>query len=155
MKPDEAQVSILDRRIIEIEQAALFVAAMAERWGREAALELLRTVVKQAAEGAARAARRKKPAPTLADLWEVWQHLGGGGRLDLELLESTPRDLRFRVRRCAYAEAYRDLGLQELGLEFSCRRDEPFARAFLPGVAFKQSATIMEGHDGCIFEYSF
>ncbi|MDR2724706.1 MAG: L-2-amino-thiazoline-4-carboxylic acid hydrolase, partial [Candidatus Adiutrix sp.] len=97
--------------------------------------------------------RRRIPEPTLADLWDVWQALGGDGRLELELSELSPGVLRFRVRRCAYAEAYRALNLLELGLEFSCRRDAPLAKALLPGVALRQSPTLMEGHDGCLFEY--
>ena len=147
------EISPLDRRLVEIEQAEIFTAVLAERYGREAAREILRAVVGRAAERSAAEIRRRLPKPALADLWAVWQTLGGQGRLDLELLELGPRTLRFRVRRCAYAEAYRARNLMDLGLEFSCRRDAPFAQALLPGVNLKQSPTIMEGHEACLFEY--
>jgi hypothetical protein len=146
-------LSPLDRRLVEIELAEIFTAAIAERYGPEAAREILRAVVDRAAADSAAEIRRRHQNPTLADLWAVWQNLGGEGRLDLELLELSAQTLRFRVRRCAYAEAYRALNLADLGLEFSCRRDAPFAQALLPGVKMRQSSTIMEGRDDCLFEY--
>ncbi|MDR2935162.1 MAG: L-2-amino-thiazoline-4-carboxylic acid hydrolase [Candidatus Adiutrix sp.] len=149
------RLSPLDRRLVEMELAALFNAAIAERYGPEAALEILRAVVGRAAACSAAEILRRQPKQGLADLWAVWQTLGGEGRLDLELLELGPRDLRFRVRRCAYAEAYRAMNLADLGLEFSCRRDGPFAQALLPGVEMRQSPTIMEGRESCLFEYRY
>jgi len=148
-------LSPLDRRVVEIELAEIFNAVVAERYGPEAAREILRAVVGRAAARSAAAILRRNEKPALADLWAVWQNLGGEGRLDLELLELSPRTLRFRVRRCAYAEAYRALNLADLGLEFSCRRDAPFALALLPGVKLRQSPTIMEGREACLFEYDW
>ena len=147
------RLSPLDQRTVEIKLAEIFTAALAERYGPEAAREILRDVVGRAAARSAAEIRRLNPEPGLAGLWAVWQNLGGEGRLELELLELNSRTLRFRVRRCAYAEAYRALNLMDLGLEFSCRRDAPFAQALIPGVKMRQSPPIMEGHEGCLFEY--
>ena len=152
-EPGTRHLSPLDRRLVEIELTEIFTAALGERYGPEAALEILRDVVGRAAARSAAEIRRLHPEPTLTDLWAVWQNLGGEGRLDLELLELNSRTLRFLVRRCAYAEAYQAMNLTNLGLEFSCRRDAPFAQALLPGVKMRQSPTIMEGHDSCLFEY--
>ena len=148
-----ARLSPLDRRLVEIELAEIFTDILAERYGPGASLEILREAVGRAAARSAAEIRRLRPEPTLADLWDVWQTLGGEGRLELELSELSPWTLSFHVRRCAYAEAYRALNLTKLGLEFSCRRDAPFAQALIPGVELRQSPTLMEGHDGCFFEY--
>ncbi|MDR3038505.1 MAG: L-2-amino-thiazoline-4-carboxylic acid hydrolase [Candidatus Adiutrix sp.] len=150
-----SKVSPLDRRAIEIEMAEMFTAAVADRYGPEAAGEILRTVVRRAAGRAAAAIRRRQPKPTLLDILEVWRDLGGDGRLEMDLEEFTPRALRFRVKRCAYAEAYRALNLEGLGVKFSCHRDEHFAQALIPGLRLKQSPTIMEGYDHCCFEYFY
>jgi hypothetical protein len=147
------EVSPLARRALEIETAGGFVTAIAHRYGQAAAAEILAETVREAARRAAETLHRHCPQPTLADLYEVWQKLGGEGRLELVLDELTPGRLRFRITRCAYAEAYRALGLEELGYAFSCQRDEPFARALLPGVTLKQSPTIMIGREECCFEY--
>jgi hypothetical protein len=148
-------ISPLDRRLLEIKLAEIFTTSIAERYGPEAAREILRAVVGRAAACSAAEILRLNQKPALADLWAVWQNLGGEGRLDLELLELGSKTLRFRVRRCAYAEAYRALNMADLGLEFSCRRDAPFAQALLPGVKMRQSSTIMEGHEICLFEYHY
>lgn len=143
----------LERRAIEIELAVAFRDAAAERFGDEAAQALFEAVVDQQAHAAAERFLLDVPEPTLSDLWVVWRHLGGDGRLDMTLDELTQSTLRFHVDRCAYAERYRELGLEAAGVEFSCRRDAPFARAFLPGVTVEQSKTILEGGPRCEFTY--
>jgi len=75
-------------------------------------------------------------------------------RLGIELDELSATTLRFHVSRCAYAELYRAKGVERLGTAFSCRRDEPFAQAFLPGVDLEQSQTILEGAATCEFVYT-
>lgn len=148
------QVTPLDRRIIEIELAEAFVSTIASRYGEEASREILSEVVQKAAYSAAEKYRRQYPEATLANLFDVWKVLGGEGRLDLVLDELTETKLRFHVKRCSYAEAYRSLGLDKLGVEFSCRRDEPFAKALIPHAQVKQSRTILEGNSQCEFEYT-
>lgn len=143
----------LERRAIEIEIAAAFRDAAAARFGDEVAQALFEQVVDQQARAAAGRFRSDVPEPTLSDLWDVWRHLGGDGRLEMTLDELTETTLRFHVDRCAYSERYRELGLESAGVEFSCRRDAPFARAFLPGVIVEQSKTILEGGPRCEFTY--
>ena len=154
-QPDSPQrvTDPLERRAIEIELAVAFRDAAAEHFGAEAAQALFDQVVDQQARAAAERFRTNVPEPTLSDLWDVWRHLGGDGRLDMTLDELTDTTLQFHVDRCAYAERYRELGLEDAGVAFSCRRDAPFARAFLPGVAVEQSKTILEGGARCEFTY--
>ncbi|MDR2662315.1 MAG: L-2-amino-thiazoline-4-carboxylic acid hydrolase [Treponema sp.] len=143
----------LSRRITEIAIAQKFYDAIAKRWDRSAALEVLRQVVLSEAESAAAAVPGKPESRTLADIYEVWKVLGGENRLDLELDELSGEVLRFHINACGYAEEYKKRGLTEIGVEFSCRRDRPFAEALLPGVRLLQSKTIMEGGERCEFEY--
>ena len=154
-RPDSPQgvTNPLQRRAIEIELAVAFRDAAAERFGDEAAQALFDQVVDQQARAAAERFRSNVPEPTLSDLWDVWRHLGGDGRLDMTLDELSETTLQFHVNRCAYAERYRELGLEDAGVAFSCRRDAPFARAFLPGVTVEQSKTILEGGPRCAFTY--
>ncbi len=151
--PDDMEVSPLQRRTIEIGLANAFVSVIAEEYGEGAAKDVLKKVVEREARKAAEAFRDKLPEQSLAGLYEVWKILGGDGRLDLVLEELSEHTLRFHINRCCYAERYRALGMEELGIEFSCRRDGPFARALLPGVRMTQSKTILEGSDRCSFEY--
>ena len=152
--PGGAEVSPLQRRTIEIGLASAFVSVLTEEYGEGAAKDVLKKVVERDARQAAGAFRDMLPEQSLAGLYEVWKILGGDGRLDLVLEELSEHTLRFHINRCCYAERYRELGLEELGIEFSCRRDEPFAKALLPGVRMTQSKTILEGSHRCSFEYT-
>ncbi|MDR2185504.1 MAG: L-2-amino-thiazoline-4-carboxylic acid hydrolase [Treponema sp.] len=143
----------LSRRVTEIVLAKKFFDAIEQKWDRSAALEILRQVVRSDAESAAAAVPGRPESRTFADLYEVWKVLGGENRLALELDELSGEALRFHVNACAYAEEYEKRGLTGIGVEFSCRRDKPFAEALLPGVRLTQSRTIMEGGTRCEFEY--
>jgi 2,4-dienoyl-CoA reductase-like NADH-dependent reductase (Old Yellow Enzyme family) len=146
--------TVLERRIIEIELANAFVDVIRQRWDEETANDVLREVVKQLAHTAAEGIRAKNPERSLNSLWDVWGGLGGDGRLDMVLDELSEKTLKFHIDRCSYEEAYRKMGLEELGVDFSCRRDKPFAEALMPGIRMRQSETIMEGSKRCAFEYS-
>jgi len=149
-----ASISPLDKRAIEIEIAAAFLAELTAEVGSTRANAILARVVDRLAEDSAASFRAQFPDPGLTELWEVWRLLGGEGRLDLQLDELTDATLRFHVDRCSYAELYRSRGLEEIGVAFSCRRDAPFARALVPGVSVEQSTTILEGAPRCEFTYA-
>jgi hypothetical protein len=144
----------LARRAVEIDIAHAFFSAAEQRLGRDAAQEMLESVVGQLAVAAAQTFGERYPAPSLRDLWEIWQFLGGDDRLELHLDELSDHKLRFHVDRCAYADLYRERGLEEIGVAFSCRRDEPFAKALIRGIGVQQSKTILEGSNRCEFTYT-
>lgn len=143
----------LDRRAIEIHVAAAFHRAASDIAGPDVADAIFAKAVGSLADGAA-ADLAMGESLSLRDLWAVWQNLGGDRRLDLHLDDLDDRVLRFHVDRCAYAELYQELGLVELGVAFSCRRDKPFAEALVPGVKVEQSQTILEGASRCEFVYT-
>ncbi len=153
--PGLADVSPLMRRVVEIGLAGSFVSVLTEQYGEQAAENILSKVVAREARMAADALRAQLPEASMASLYEVWKTLSGDGRLELVLEELSEHTLRFHVNRCLYAESYRKLGLAELGIAFSCRRDEPFAKALLPGIRMTQSKTILEGSPRCSFEYTW
>jgi hypothetical protein len=143
----------LDRRVIEAGVAAAFHSAAVEVVGVQAADQVFAVAVQSLAVDAAIGLSRGAPL-SLRDLWSVWQDLGADGRLDLHLVELDEQTLRFHVNHCAYADAYESLGLTEMGVAFSCRRDKPFAEALVPGVHVEQSETILEGSSRCEFAYT-
>lgn len=151
---EEPPISPLQRRSVEIDVADTFLSVLTTEIGQDAANAVFRQVVDRLAESSADTWRQSHPEPTLSTLWEVWQVLGAEGRLDLELLELSPRVLRFHVHRCSYAELYRSRDLEAVGVAFSCQRDAPFARALVPGVVVKQSPSILQGNHRCEFEYT-
>jgi hypothetical protein len=151
---DGALPTPLQQRAIEVEVAQAFLTVLEDRLGEDAANEIFHLAVGALANKAAQGFCESRPAPALADLWEIWGLLGGDGRLDLHLDELADDRLRFHVDRCAYADLYRSRGQEQIGIAFSCRRDAPFARALIPGVNVEQSMTILEGSPRCEFTYT-
>jgi len=152
--PAAAPITPLQQRAIEIEVAHAFLTALEDDLGAQRAAAVFQRAVDALAASSAASFAERLPSPSLADLWDVWTHLGADGRLDLHLDELTNGTLRFHVDRCAYAELYRSRGLERTGVAFSCRRDAPFARALVPGVRVEQSTTILEGAHRCEFTYT-
>jgi hypothetical protein len=76
-----------------------------------------------------------------------------GGANELDLLELTEDKFSFNVTRCKYAEMYKELGLEDLGLVLSCNRDFAFAEGFNPDLKLTRTKTILEGSEHCDFRY--
>ena len=73
--------------------------------------------------------------------------------LQIEVLEESEKKFYFDVRRCRYAEMYKELGILEYGKMLSCNRDSALIQGFNPKVKFTRTKTIMEGADHCDFRY--
>jgi hypothetical protein len=73
--------------------------------------------------------------------------------LEIEVLEQRSDSFHFNVRRCRYAEMYRDMGLGEIGDLLSCGRDGAFCTGFNPQIKLERSQTIMKGASHCDFRY--
>jgi hypothetical protein len=156
--------SLLERRRIEAQFAKAIFDVLAEETGRERAAEILaKAVIRLAMEaGAAFAGQRREqpdkmapddPAGLLAyaEILALWQQ-DGALTIDLKVRE---RDrLEFDVKRCRYAEMYRELGMAELGPILSCNRDGAFCTGFNPAIRLTRTQTIMEGADCCDFRYA-
>jgi len=76
-----------------------------------------------------------------------------GGLWEIEVLEQTSTTYFFNVHQCPYYEKYKEIGLEKLGVQFSCCRDEPFARGLDSKLRLSRTKTIMEGADFCDFRY--
>ena len=60
----------------------------------------------------------------------------------------------WNITRCAYAEMYKKLGMEDLGFEFSCARDFAMVDGFNPLMTLKRTKTIMQGDEHCDFRLS-
>ncbi len=69
-------------------------------------------------------------------------------------LEDTDTRQAYRYTRCLWAEVFRALGAEDLGL-WICRGDGPAVEAFNPRIRFRRTQTLMEGADCCdhVYEY--
>jgi len=146
-------MSRLERRAIEASAVAPLVRAIADRFGREEALALLTAVNREEAFRRGREAAGAPDDDVIATLVRDVAGWGRGGEWEMTVLEETSTTYCFDVTRCPYADTYRDLGVQDLGVALSCCRDEPFARGLHPRLRLERTTTLMEGADRCDFRY--
>ena len=150
---EEKGVPLLQQRRIEAKIFQAFLLALESELGAGKARSLAASVVSSLAFEKGREFRKLHPGGDISALAELWQALSEGGALDVEFFEQTGDCLRFRVKRCGYAEAYKEMGLADLGCLLSCDRDEPFLRGFSDRISLDRSSPIMEGGSYCDFLY--
>ena len=146
-------VGLLQQRCIEAKIFKAFLTALEREFGMEKARSLAATVVCDLAFEKGREYRKLYPEGTIDALANLWRSFAEGGALDVEFIEQNQDCLRFRIKGCGYAEAYREMGLADLGCLLSCDRDEPFLKGFSDEITLDRSRTIMEGGSYCDFVY--
>jgi hypothetical protein len=146
-------VGLLRQRCIEAKIFKAFLTALEREFGAEKARSLAASVVRDLAFEKGRECRKLYAEGNIGVLANLWRSFAEGGALDAEFIEQTEDCLRFRIKRCGYAEAYREIGLADLGCLLSCDRDEPFLRGFSDEITLDRSRTIMEGGSYCDFVY--
>jgi hypothetical protein len=143
----------IEKRAIEALAVAPVIRAVAQRIGMDSALAILLEVNRQEAFQRGQSMRKSDGQNGVDELVDEVATWGEGGVWEMEVLEQTTTTYNFNVIRCPYYEKYRELGLEEFGVAFSCCRDEPFARGFNPRMKLMRTKTIMEGADHCDFQY--
>lgn len=150
---EKKELPRIEKRAIEALAIVPVIRALAQRIGRDEALAILKEVNQQEAfqRGQKMRTEGQNGIEELVKDVDSW---GVGGIFEIEVLERTSTTYFFNVFRCPYYEKYRELGLEEYGVELSCCRDEPFARGFNPRLRLVRTKTIMEGADYCDFRYT-
>ena len=147
------ELNRIEKRAIEALAIAPVIRAVSERIGRDDALAILQEVNQQEAFERGRHMAAEMDRNGIEELVDEVAGWGRGGVWEMDILEQTPTTYFFNVTRCPYYEKYKELGLEEFGVGFSCCRDEPFARGFNPQLRLERTKTIMEGDEHCDFRY--
>jgi len=150
---ENKELNRIEKRTIEALAVAPIIRAVAKKIGMESALAILREVNRQEAFQRGQSMRKNDGQNGIQELVDEVATWGEGGVWEMVVLEQTPKSYFFNVTRCPYYEKYRELGLDELGIAFSCCRDEPFARGLNPRLILIRTKTLMEGADYCDFQY--
>jgi len=64
-------------------------------------------------------------------------------------IERSSKGVQINCTACPLAQLYHDLGSSEWGYELYCAADEYLVKDFNPGMGFRRTKTLMEGHDCC------
>ena len=146
-------IGILAQRRIEAAFAKGIFAELVAELGEERATALLARAINKLAEQAGAAAAAETPSPGIEHFAEILPRWAKDDALQIEVLEKTADKLDFNVKRCRYAESYREMGLGALGAVLSCNRDAAFCVGYDPKLKLTRTQTIMGGASHCDFRY--
>lgn len=154
MATDAPAIGILAQRRIEAAFAKGLFEEMATEIGEERATAILERAVVKLAEQAGAAAAAETPSPGIEHFAAILPRWTKDDALQIEVLEKTETSFHFNVRRCRYAETYREMGLGKLGAILSCNRDGAFCTGYDPALKLTRTQTIMGGASHCDFRYT-
>ena len=143
----------MTQRKIEANLIKALLPALEKEMGHEKTKSILTAVIVELAREKGRELRLacdNDNLRTFAETWEPWLR---GDTLDMAVISLTEDEYRFNVTRCAYAEMYREMGLEELGFTLSCNRDASLVEGFSNRTTFERKQTLMEGASHCDFCY--
>ena len=136
---------IIHLRRIEANIVKPIYEELVEELGAERAREVLGRAIRRnaIAQGQAMAEAIDGPADIagFAALLPLWQKEDA---LEIEVLGQSEAHFDFNVRRCRYAEMYREMGLAEIGDLLSCGRDGAMCEGFNPDLKMDRSQTIID-----------
>jgi len=144
-------INRIEKRAIEALAILPIIKLVSEKIGMDEAVAILKEVNQK--EAFKRGRKMMKEENVVEELVKDVDTWGEGGNWEIEVLEKTSKTYFFNVLRCPYYDKYKELGLDEFGVELSCCRDEPFARGLHPNLELVRTKTIMEGADHCDFRY--
>jgi hypothetical protein len=154
--PHPEGLSMLDKRKIEAEILKEVYDTLKESHGEEVAKKTIAESVRRSAITQAQAFAAAAPGgPSLKAFQEVMPLWTKGGALEIEVKEQSDSTFRFNVVKCRYAEAYKAMGLGEIGHLLSCNRDGAFCEGYDARLKLERTQTIMQGASHCDFKYTY
>ena len=126
--------------------------ALGEDLGRERLVEMVKAASARTVDAAVRKQAPPAPGNTLdafvadtlnPDSW-FWRHV-----VSLDVVEKTASALEVRVKRCLWAQTFRDAQAADFGYAMVCHTDFAAAPAFNPGRRMTRTKTLMQGDDHC------
>lgn len=149
------EISHLLCREIQAPLVAALIQGFANEIGEESAQTIAAEVIAHDAVKSGRALAQKFSGNSFKELRRVVEEVWAKeGTMQIEHLHNDENSLNFDVTHCGYAEMYRRLGIEELGVLLSCNRDFVFMEGFNPKIKLTRTKTIMEGADCCDFRYA-
>ncbi len=147
-------IGVLMRRETEARVLAPVIDALADAFGRDKVVEIVRDVIVGLAreQGASLATEYGDSSDAFLETLQFWTK---GGALEIDVLAQSENKLDFDVKRCRYAEMYQALGIKDLGSVLSCNRDYAMVEGFNPKANLTRDQTILGGAKCCTFRYTF
>jgi L-2-amino-thiazoline-4-carboxylic acid hydrolase len=147
------EIGVLKRREIEARILLPVIERLAQEFGRERVIGLVRDTIVAIARDQGRELAQRMGGDSLGRFAAALEDWKKGDAYRMDVLEQSAERFSFNVTRCRYAEMYRALGVPELGALLSCNRDFALVEGFNPDVKLTRTQTIMEGASHCDFRF--
>jgi hypothetical protein len=147
-------ISVLDRRKIEAQIAGPLIRAFIEEMGKEKALAVVRSVIGKLARQSGVDLAKALGGNSMADLARGLTAWAKGDAYRMEVISLSETEYVYNITRCRYAEMYKAIGMEDLGVTLSCGRDFDLISGFNPKMKLTRTKTIMEGCECCDFRIS-
>lgn len=144
----------LERARIQAEILLPLYRRLKDEIGVERAQALLRESVEEFARGLGREIGEGEGRDSLDKLRHVIPMFSAQDAVELDMLEHSDTELRFNVKRCRYAELFRELGDPEFGRLMVCGIDPPMTAGIGDDLELERSQTLMEGAGHCDFRWT-
>jgi L-2-amino-thiazoline-4-carboxylic acid hydrolase-like protein len=89
-----------------------------------------------------------------ATMTSTFDRFAAADALDFQVIDRTADRFDFDVKRCRYAEFFKQIGAPELGFLLVCSADFHMTEGFGAGVQLTRTQTIMQGASHCDFRYA-
>lgn len=146
-------LSLLRQREIEARILKPVLDALAAEFGRDGVLATVAKTIRQLAHEHGQSLAMQEGRNDMDAFRRVVSLWSRDDALEMAVLRSDAERYEFNVTRCRFAEMYRRLEMQDLGVLLSCNRDECLCRGFNPRLTLTRTQTIMEGADHCDFRF--
>jgi len=150
-----AKLGVLTRREVEARILSPLIEALANTFGRDEVLAVVRDTIVRIAREQGAALSQQMGGNSLRHFVDSLAYWTRDEALKIDVLEESDAVLSFNVTRCRYAELYEGLGIREIGATFSCARDFALIEGFNPDIALERTQTIMAGAPHCDFRYRY
>ena len=153
MELESVDIDLFLQRCIEVQLLKQIYEEFSKHIGKDKTLKILQQVIDKTAIEQGKCMAADFGGNTTRHLAAALKTFTIGGANELDPLELTEEKFSFNVTKCKYADLYKELGLEDLGLILSCNRDFAFAKGFNPELELIRTKTILEGADYCDFRY--
>jgi hypothetical protein len=154
IKESRVSTTVIERAKIQAQVMVPLVKALQAELGEARANALVRKTLGELYRGySAEFARAKNETDLGKFVASAFRTYARDDALEYDVIEQTPDAYAINIRRCRYAEFYKELGEPELGFLLVCTADFAVADGFGDGVKLTRTQTIMQGADHCDFRY--
>ena len=146
--------SLIEQAKIQAQVLVPLVKALQAELGERRANDLVRRALGDLYRGYGDEFRRTKNETSLGKtMASAWASYARDDALDYDVIEQSQDRFEMNVKRCRYAEFYKELGEPELGFLLVCSADFPIAEGLGPDIELTRTQTIMQGASFCDFRY--